>query len=149
MRKLDKFIQNASTDHVLEVGTGWGSLAIRAAEETGCRVTSVTLSRGQKDVATKRIAAAGFAKNIKVLLCDLSSSNANGKILRQSSKHRNTFGRRSRIPYHFACVDKWLRPKGGIAIFQCITMPETRYEGYTKGENFIRKYIFPGDTYRR
>ena len=45
---------------------------------------------------------------------------------------------------YFECVHKLLKPQGGIAVFQCITMPETRYEAYAKGEDFIRKYIFPG-----
>jgi cyclopropane-fatty-acyl-phospholipid synthase len=45
---------------------------------------------------------------------------------------------------YFACIGKLLRPEGGMVVFQCITMPETRYEEYTKGEDFIRKYIFPG-----
>ena len=52
-------------------------------------------------------------------------------------------GREYLVTY-FDCVNRLLKPDGGIGVFQCITMPETRYETYSKGEDFIRKYIFPG-----
>jgi cyclopropane-fatty-acyl-phospholipid synthase len=71
MRKLDRFIDNAKlkeTDHVLDIDTGWGSFAIRAVQRTGCQVTSLTLSREQKALAEHRIANAGLADNIEVLL---------------------------------------------------------------------------------
>lgn len=148
-RKLDRFIENAkikSTDHVLEIGTGWGSFAIRAVEKTGCQVTSLTLSREQKELAEKFIAAAGFADNIEVLLCDyralpIPREGPYDKVV--SIEMLEAVGREFLSTY-FECVGKLLKPEGGIAVFQCITMPETRYEGYTKGEDFIRKYIFPG-----
>jgi cyclopropane-fatty-acyl-phospholipid synthase len=148
-RKLDRFIENAkikSTDHVLEIGTGWGSFAIRAVEKTGCRVTSLTLSSEQKELAEKFIAAAGFTDNIEVLLCDyralpIPREGSYDKVV--SIEMLEAVGREFLATY-FECIDKLLKPEGGIAVFQCITMPETRYEGYTKGEDFIRKYIFPG-----
>ena len=67
MRKLKRFITNAKIkreDHVLEIGTGWGSFAILAVRETGCRVTSLTLSIEQKGLADHRIAEAGFSDRI-------------------------------------------------------------------------------------
>lgn len=148
-RKLDRFVQNAkikSTDHVLEIGTGWGSFAITAVRATGCRVTSLTLSREQKELAEKRIAAEGFTDNIEVLLCDyralpMPREGLYDKVV--SIEMLEAVGREYLSTY-FECVDKMLKAEGGIAVFQCITMPETRYEGYSKGEDFIRKYIFPG-----
>ncbi|KAK6599917.1 cyclopropane-fatty-acyl-phospholipid synthase [Botrytis cinerea] len=71
--KLDRFIDGAKikpSDHVLEIGTGWGSFAIQAVKRTGCRVTSLTLSVEQKALAEKRIFAAGFADRIEVKLMD-------------------------------------------------------------------------------
>jgi cyclopropane-fatty-acyl-phospholipid synthase len=149
MRKLDRFIKNARIkrrDHVLEIGTGWGSLAIRAVEKTGCRVTTLTLSREQKELADKRIAAAGFTDNIEVLLCDYRAlpTPKEGYYDKVVSVEMLEAVGREFLATYFACIDKLLRPEGGIAVFQCITMPETRYEAYTKGEDFIRKYIFPG-----
>jgi cyclopropane-fatty-acyl-phospholipid synthase len=149
MRKLDRFIKNARIkrrDHVLEIGTGWGSLAIRAVEKTGCRVTTLTLSREQKELADKRIAAAGFTDNIEVLLCDYRAlpTPKEGYYDKVVSVEMLEAVGREFLATYFACIDKLLRPEGGMAVFQCITMPETRYEAYTKGEDFIRKYIFPG-----
>ncbi|KAL9108139.1 MAG: hypothetical protein Q9187_008339, partial [Circinaria calcarea] len=71
--KLQQFITYARikpSDHVLEIGTGWGSFAIAAVRKTGCRITSLTLSREQKALAEKRIAAAGYTDRIEILLCD-------------------------------------------------------------------------------
>lgn len=59
-----------SSDHVLEIGTGWGSFAIQAVCETGCRVTTVTLSKEQKELAEQRISIAGLSEGITVLLMD-------------------------------------------------------------------------------
>lgn len=149
MTKLDRFIDNAkikSTDHVLEIGTGWGSFAIRAVQRTGCRVTSLTLSREQKELAERQIASAGLTDNIEVLLCDyralpMPTEGPYDKVI--SIEMLEAVGREFLNTY-FECVDKLLKPEGGIAVFQCITIPEARYEAYSKGDDFIRKYIFPG-----
>lgn len=149
MRKLDRFIDNAkikSSDHVLEIGTGWGSFAIRAVQRTGCRITSLTLSQEQKELAEKHIANAGLTDNIEVLLCDyralpMPREGPYDKVV--SIEMLEAVGRKFLNTY-FECVDKLLKPKGGIAVFQCITIPEARYEAYSNGEDFIRKYIFPG-----
>ena len=149
MRKLDRFIDNAKikpTDHVLEIGTGWGSFAIRAVQRTGCRITSLTLSREQKDLADDRIANAGLTDNIEVLLCDyralpMPREGPYDKVI--SIEMIEAVGREFLATY-FDCVHKLLKPDGGIAVFQSITIPEARYEAYWKGEDFIRKYIFPG-----
>lgn len=148
-RKLQYIITSAkikSSDHVLEIGTGWGSFAISAVRKTGCRITSLTLSKEQKELAEKRIEAAGYTDRIKVLLCDYRALPAPaGRLYDKvvSIEMLEAVGREY-LETYFQCVDRLLRPDGGIAVFQCITMPETRYEAYAKGEDFIRKYIFPG-----
>lgn len=149
MRKLDKMIDNAkikSSDHVLEIGTGWGSFAMRAVRRTGCRVTSLTLSHEQKALADRRIAEAGLTSNIEVLLCDyralpMPKEGPYDKIV--SIEMIEAVGPEF-LDTYFDCIHKLLKPNEGIAVFQCITMPESRYEAYAKGEDFIRKYIFPG-----
>ena len=148
-RKLQYFIFQARlkhTDHVLEIGTGWGSFAISAVKTTGCRVTSLTLSKEQKALAERRIAAAGFSERISVLLCDYRALPVPKKGLYDkvvSIEMLEAVGREY-LDTYFECVNRLLKPQGGIAVFQCITMPEQRYETYAKGEDFIRKYIFPG-----
>ncbi|MCJ1469449.1 hypothetical protein MMC07_008082 [Pseudocyphellaria aurata] len=147
--KLQYFITSArikASDHVLEIGTGWGSFAIAAVRRTGCRITSLTLSKEQKELAEKRIAAAGYTNHIRVLLCDYRAlPTPSGKLYDKvvSIEMLEAVGREY-LETYFGCIDRLLKPQGGIAVFQCITMPETRYEAYTKGEDFIRKYIFPG-----
>jgi cyclopropane-fatty-acyl-phospholipid synthase len=148
MTKLNRFINGARikpSDHVLEIGTGWGSFAIEAVRKTGCKVTSLTLSIEQKALAEKRIAAAGFSNNIQVMLMDYRAL-PRPKVLYDkvvSIEMLEAVGQEYLHTY-FACVDKLLKKDGGIAMFQCITMPELRHESYAKGEDFIRKYIFPG-----
>lgn len=147
--KLQYFIRAAkikTSDHVLEIGTGWGSFAIAAVRRTGCRITSLTLSKEQKELAERRIAAAGFKNRIMVLLCDYRALPIpSGKLFDKvvSIEMLEAVGREY-LDLYFECVNRLLKPQGGIAVFQCITMPETRYEAYSKGQDFIRKYIFPG-----
>lgn len=147
MTKLNRFIDGARikpTDHVLEIGTGWGSFAIEAVRRTGCRVTSLTLSIEQKALAEKRIFAAGFADKIEVQLMDYRALPIPripyDKVV--SIEMLEAVGKEY-LETYFSCIHRLLK-KDGIAVFQCITMPEGRYEAYAKGEDFIRKYIFPG-----
>ncbi|KAL1911348.1 hypothetical protein Sste5344_002728 [Sporothrix stenoceras] len=149
MRKLDRFIDGArvkATDHVLEIGTGWGSLAMRAVQRTGCCVTSLTLSREQKALAEARIAAAGLADRITVLLMDYRTlaAEAEGRTYDKiiSIEMLEAVGQEYLATY-FRCIHNLLK-KDGIAVFQCITMPEGRHAAYSKSEDFINHYIFPG-----
>ena len=146
--KLHRFIDNAhikSTDHVLEIGTGWGSFAIEAVRSTGCHVTSLTLSKEQKALAEKRIATAGFSDHITVLLCDYRALPTPAVLFDKvvSIEMLEAVGREFLTTY-FECVSRLLKPHGGMAVFQCITMPESRYDSYCRSEDFIQKYIFPG-----
>ncbi|KAK3678083.1 hypothetical protein LTR78_002178 [Recurvomyces mirabilis] len=149
-RKLCRFINNArikSTDHVLEIGTGWGSFAILAVEKTGCRVTSLTLSAEQKRLAEERIKAAGFQDRIKVMLCDYRSLHVPSEQAKYdkvvSIEMLEAVGAEF-LETYFRCVDKLMKNDGGVAVFQCITMPESRYDVYASSDDFIRRYIFPG-----
>ena len=147
--KLQYFITAAKikpSDHVLEIGTGWGSFAIAAVKKTGCRVTSLTLSKEQKELAEKRIADAGYTEYIEILLCDyraLPTPNQGAYDKVVSIEMLEAVGREY-LDTYFERIHRLLKPEGGVAVFQCITMPETRYEAYSKGQDFIRKYIFPG-----
>jgi cyclopropane-fatty-acyl-phospholipid synthase len=131
MTKLDRFINNAhikSTDHVLEIGTGWGSFAIRAVQTTGCRVTSLTLSKEQKTLAEERIAEARLTDRIEVLLCDyraLPIPRTGGRYDKVVSIEMLEAVGKEFLATYFECVDKLLKADGGVAVFQCITMPET------------------------
>jgi cyclopropane-fatty-acyl-phospholipid synthase len=138
MTKLHRFVDGAkikSTDHVLEIGTGWGSFAIEAVRLTGCKVTTLTLSKEQKALAEDRIRAAGFADRIEVKLMDYRAlpipEVPYDKII--SIEMLEAVGQEF-LGTYFTCVDRLLKKDGGIAVFQCITMPEGRHEAYSKRE---------------
>lgn len=132
MRKLSRFIRAArlkARDHVLEIGTGWGSFAIAAVRASGCRVTSLTLSVEQKELAEERIRGAGLEDRIEVLLCDYRALEKMGKVpvggfdKLVSIEMLEAVGREYLATY-FECVHRLLKREGGVAVFQCITMPE-------------------------
>lgn len=138
MTKLQRFIDGAKikqSDHVLEIGTGWGSFAINAVRQTGCRVTSLTLSKEQKQLAEERIREAGFSDRIEVKLMDYRNlpvpDEPYDKIV--SIEMLEAVGREFLATY-FSHINRLLKKNGGIAMFQCITMPEGRYEAYSKSE---------------
>ncbi|SPO22884.1 related to cyclopropane-fatty-acyl-phospholipid synthase [Ustilago trichophora] len=147
--KLRLIIKRANIrrgDRVLEIGTGWGSFAMEVVRMTGCTVDSVTLSVEQKALAEQRIAAAGMEGKIKVHLMDYRDFPASwtGSFDRVCSIEMLEAVGIEFIPTYFSCVDRVLKRQGGVAVFQCITMPENRAEAYYKGVDFIKKWIFPG-----
>jgi cyclopropane-fatty-acyl-phospholipid synthase len=141
MRKLRRFITGArikATDHVLEIGTGWGSFAIEAVKRTGCSVTTLTLSREQKVWAEESIAREGLADRIEVLLADYRDAAAlrvpeGGYDKVVSIEMLEAVGREF-LGTYFARVDRLLKWDGGVAMFQCITMPEGRHAAYERRE---------------
>ena len=143
-RKLDRVIRQARIqpqDHVLEIGSGWGSFAIRAVQKTGCKITTLTLSIEQKVLAEERVRAAGLQDRISVVLCDYrkhAPERPYDKIV--SIEMIEAVGKEF-LETYFAKVNECLKKDGGIAVFQVITMPETRYERYCKEVDFIRKWV--------
>lgn len=138
MRKLRRFIDGAkikSSDHVLEIGTGWGSFAIETVKRTRCRVTSLTLSKEQKTLADERIREAGLGDRIDIKLMDYRALPAPkvpfDKVV--SIETLEAVGREC-LSIYFACVDRLLKCDWGIAMFQCITMPEGRYDAAAKSD---------------
>lgn len=147
MRKLQYAVSAARikpTDHVLEVGTGWGSFAILAAKTTGCRVTTVTPSLAQKRLVESRVADAKLSEQVRVFLGDYREVGSLNVVFDKivSIEMIEHVGHKY-LDTYFACMDRYLK-EGGLGYFQCITIPEARYDGYVKGEDFIQKYIFPG-----
>ncbi|RAK81866.1 cyclopropane-fatty-acyl-phospholipid synthase [Aspergillus fijiensis CBS 313.89] len=149
MRKLDQLLANVHaqpTDHILEFGTGWGSMAIRAATTIGCRVTTCTLSEMQYQRAQKRVRALGLEEKVTVLLCDYRllpvPEVPYDKIV--AVEMMEAMGDHE-LQTFWETVDRFLKPEGGIVSIQSSIMPESRYKNmFPKGEGFIRRYIFPG-----
>lgn len=143
LRKIDGILDYAGVregSEVLEIGTGWGALAIRAAQR-GARVTSVTISAEQRELAERRIAAAGVSDRAKVLLCDYRQVSGSYDAI-VSVEMLEAVGLEY-WPTFFASVDRLLRPGGRIGL-QVITMPHDRMLATSESYTWIHKYVFPG-----
>jgi len=142
--KLDAILAKAGISkdmHVLEIGCGWGSFAIRAVQRTGCRVTGITLSEEQKRFAEKRITELGLSDRIEIQLRDYR--DVEGSFDRIVSIEMIEAVGHAYLELFFKTCDLLLMP-GGIAVFQAITIPDDRYETYRKRSDWIQKHIFPG-----
>ena len=127
--------------HVLEIGTGWGGMAIHLAATRGCRVTSATISNAQAGLARARIAAAGLSDLVDVILCDYRKiPGTYDRIV--SVEMFEAVGERY-WPAFFASCDRYLRPGGAMGM-QTITMPHPRYRATRRTYGWVHKYIFPG-----
>lgn len=130
-----------SEDHVLEIGCGWGSLAIETAQQTGCRVTGITLSREQLHLAQQRVREAGLESQIDLQLRDYRHIEGRySKIL--SIEMLEAVGHAG-LKDFFAACDRALLP-GGKAVIQVITIADRKYAAYRSNSDWIRKHIFPG-----
>ena len=136
-RKLDL----KPSDHVLEIGTGWGGFAIHAVQRYGCRVTTTTISAEQAGFSARKIAALGLADRVTVLLQD----------------YRDLTGRYDKLvsiemveavgaPYldgYFRHCSRLLKPEGAM-LLQAITLRDQFYDQALKSVDFIQRYVFPG-----
>ena len=128
-------------DHVLEIGCGWGAFAMLAAREYGCRVTGVTISAEQLELARARVAAAGLADRIEIRLCDYR--DLQGRFDHIVSIEMLEAVGRAHWPDYFRACERVLAPGGRLAL-QVIAMPDPRFERYARHCDWIQKYIFPG-----
>ncbi|WP_158797758.1 cyclopropane-fatty-acyl-phospholipid synthase family protein [Pedobacter sp. L105] len=139
--RLAKQMNLQPTDHVLEIGSGWGGNAIYMAGTYGCKVTSVTISVEQQKLATARVAAAGLTDKVEVIICDYRDIEGEfDKIV--SIEMLEAVGHKYYDEY-FAKCNEVLKPNGILA-FQVITSPDSRYMSLRKGVDWIQKHIFPG-----
>jgi cyclopropane-fatty-acyl-phospholipid synthase len=142
--KIDRICRTLALgpdDHLLEIGTGWGELAIRAASRYGCRVTTTTISREQYDLARERVRAAGVADRVTVLRADYRDLTGTfdaivsvEMIEAVGAEYLDTF---------FAECRRHLAP-GGRMLVQAITVPDERYDDYLQSVDFIQQDVFPG-----
>jgi cyclopropane-fatty-acyl-phospholipid synthase len=127
--------------HLLEIGSGWGSLAMHAARAYGCRVTSLTLSEQQLRLARERARHMGLADRIDFRLCDYRDARGSYDHI-TSIEMLEGVGAAYYDAFFQAC-DRLLRP-GGRMFLQAITVPDRRFDAYRKQFDWIRKYIYPG-----
>lgn len=130
-----------TTDHVIEIGTGWGGFAIFAARHYGCKVTTTTISKQQYALAIERVKAANLQHSITVLLKDYRHLEGTFDKL-VSIEMVEAVGHQYYDTY-FAKVGKLLKPDG-LALIQAITIADQRFDAAKTSVDFIQRYIFPG-----
>jgi len=129
------------TDHVLEIGSGWGGFAIHAASRHGCRVTTTTISREQHALARERVAAAGLADKVTVLLEDYRDLRGRYDKL-VSIEMIEAVGHAFYDTFFQRCSS--LLAADGLFALQAITIADQRYEQARRSVDFIQRHIFPG-----
>ncbi|KAL6971255.1 cyclopropane-fatty-acyl-phospholipid synthase [Sarracenia purpurea var. burkii] len=146
LRKISILIEKAriSKEHeILEIGCGWGSLAIEAVKRTGCKYTGITLSEEQLRFAEMKVKEAGLQDHIRFLLCDyrqLPNSYKYDRII--SCEMIESVGHEYMEDF-FGCCDSVLA-EDGLLVLQFISIPDERYDEYRRSSDFIKEYIFPG-----
>ncbi|MCR8559201.1 cyclopropane-fatty-acyl-phospholipid synthase family protein [Mucilaginibacter sp. BJC16-A38] len=129
------------SDHVLEIGTGWGGNAIYMAKNYGCKVTSLTISEEQYKMAVERVEAAGLSHKVNIELKDYRLMEGSfDKIV--SVEMLEAVGYKFMDVYFKKCHD--LLKRNGILAIQVITSPDSRFDSLRKGVDWIQKHIFPG-----
>ena len=131
------------SDHLLEIGTGWGALACHAARTRGCRVTTTTISREQHDYALAQVRANGLEDRVNVLMMDYRDLTGQFDKL-VSIEMIEAVGWRNFGRYFKQC-SKLLAP-GGLMLLQAITIDDRAYEVEKASRSFIKRYIFPGGS---
>jgi cyclopropane-fatty-acyl-phospholipid synthase len=142
-RKIDRLLDLVGVhdgSRILEIGTGWGELCIRAASR-GAHVRSVTLSAEQQHLARLRVAATGLSDSVQIDLCDYRDAEGCYDAV-VSVEMIEAVGHHA-WPRYFATLDQLVRPGGRVAI-QAITMPHGRMLASRNTHTWIQKYIFPG-----
>ena len=141
LEKLSSKLNLKEGSKVLEIGSGWGAMALHLANDKGCDVTTVTLSVEQKKLCENRFKEHKVEDKINILLKDYR--DLNGKFDAIIAVEMFEAVGKEYFHIFFEKCQELLKPSG-VLVLQVITMPDQRYEAYSKGTDFIQKYIFPG-----
>ena len=141
LARICEKLQLSPSDHVLEIGTGWGGFALYAARHHGCRVTTTTISRQQYEYAVERVKSAGLEDRITILFDDYRELQGQYDKL-VSIEMIEAVGHRYFDTYFRKC-NELLKPDG-MMLLQSITIADQRYPRMKKSTDFIQRYIFPG-----
>ncbi|MGD9386712.1 MAG: cyclopropane-fatty-acyl-phospholipid synthase family protein [Gammaproteobacteria bacterium] len=129
------------SDHLLEIGTGWGGLALHAAQNYGCRVTTTTISREQHALAAERIRAAGLEDRVTLLLSDYR--DLEGQYDKLVSVEMIEAVGHQYLDTYFETCSRRLKPEG-LMLLQAITIRDQHYERALNLVDFIQRFVFPG-----
>lgn len=141
LARICRKLQLKETDHLLEIGTGWGGMAVYAAKKTGCRVTTTTISKEQYEYAKAWVAREGLEDRVTLLLKDYRELEGQyDKIV--SIEMIEAVGHKYYREFFSRCSGL-LKPHG-LMVMQAITIQDQRFEQYKNSVDFIQRYIFPG-----
>lgn len=141
LKTICEKLQLRPTDHVVEIGTGWGGFAIYAASHYGCKVTTTTISKEQYTLACERVKEAGLEDKVTLLLEDYRNLEGQYDKL-VSIEMIEAVGWKFYNTYYETCA-QLLKPDG-LMLIQAITIADQRYDQARKDVDFIQRYIFPG-----
>jgi cyclopropane-fatty-acyl-phospholipid synthase len=144
LAKLDRICERlrlGPDNHLLEIGTGWGGLAIHAATSTGCRVTTTTISPAQHELATRRVREAGLEGRLSVLLEDYR--DLRGRYDRLVSVEMIEAVGWQYFDDFFRRCDELLSDDG-LMLLQAITIDDDIYEIEKAARSFANTHVFPG-----
>ncbi|WP_404399295.1 cyclopropane-fatty-acyl-phospholipid synthase family protein [Idiomarina seosinensis] len=144
INKMDRLcleLELCADDELLEIGTGWGGLAIHAAKHYGCRVTTTTISEEQFRYTQQRIQEEGLEDRITLLKQDYR--DLQGQFDKLVSVEMIEAVGKQYLPTFFSTCNERLKPGGKMAL-QAITIADQRYNSYARSVDFIQKHIFPG-----
>ncbi|GAB7220471.1 class I SAM-dependent methyltransferase [Vibrio comitans] len=144
INKMDRLCQQLQLqpgDSVIEIGTGWGGMAIYMAKTYGCQVTTTTISEEQFAYAEEKVQEQGLSDRITLLKQDYR--DLKGQYDKLVSIEMIEAVGREFLPSYIDKCQSLLKP-GGLMAIQAITIADQRFESYSKGVDFIQKYIFPG-----
>jgi len=130
-----------ASDHVLEIGCGWGGFSSHAAKTRGCRITAVTISEEQFKYATERMRREGLSDLVEIRLQDYR--HITGRFDKIASIEMIEAVGDAYLETYFSKCASLLRP-GGLFALQMITVPDCRHKALRHGVDWIQKHIFPG-----
>jgi cyclopropane-fatty-acyl-phospholipid synthase len=143
LEELCQQLELTDSDHLLEIGTGWGGMAVYAARNYGCRVTTTTISREQYQFACEQVREAGLQDRVTVLCEDYRKLRGSFDKL-VSIEMIEAVGHAFYSSYFQRC-SQLLKPEGKMVI-QAITIADQRYAAARDSVDFIQRYIFPGGS---
>jgi len=141
LRVLCEQLELTPSDHLVEIGSGWGAMAVYAAQNYGCRVTTTTISQEQYKLTCERVKQAELTDRITVLCEDYR--DLQGQFDKLVSIEMIEAVGHEFFDTYFAKLSSLLKPNG-VAVIQSITIPDARFETYKSSVDFINRYIFPG-----
>ncbi|KAH9681807.1 Amino oxidase domain-containing protein [Citrus sinensis] len=146
MRKVSLLIEKARVNKgldVLEIGCGWGTLAIEIVKQTGCKYTGITLSEEQLKYTETKVKEAGLQDHIRLYLCDYRQMPEVKKYDTIISCEMIENVGHEYIEEFFGCCESLLA-EHGLLLLQFSSVPDQCYDGHRLSPGFITEYVFPG-----